>query len=51
MKALMPRLMCVSGVYFFHFRVITAIFIYNMCLCIGVGNAMLPKISRRSEDS
>ena len=42
--ALIPGVMCVSGVYFFHIGVITAGVLYNLSLGIGVVNAMLPKL-------
>ena len=45
--ALVPGIMCVGGVYFFHFGVIAATLMYNMSLGVGLGNAMLPKLNER----
>jgi Cu2+-exporting ATPase len=42
--SVIPGIMCVGGVYFFHIRIITAGILYNLCLMAGVGNAMLPKL-------
>jgi len=42
--AVIPGVLCVGGVYFFHIGVITASILYNLSLGAGVGNAMLPKI-------
>ncbi|MEK8020996.1 MAG: heavy metal translocating P-type ATPase [Candidatus Parabeggiatoa sp.] len=45
--AMIPGVMCVGGVYFFHIGVITAGVLYNISLGAGVGNAMLPKLRNR----
>jgi len=42
-----PSLLCVSGVFFFHFRILSAIILYNASLAAGVGNAMLPWFTER----
>ncbi len=46
--AMIPGVMCVGGVYLFHIGVITAGILYNLSLGAGVGNAMLPKLKRKS---
>ncbi|RKZ91160.1 MAG: hypothetical protein DRR19_07990 [Candidatus Parabeggiatoa sp. nov. 1] len=46
--AIIPGVMCVGGVYFFHIGVITAGVLYNLSLGAGVGNAMLPKLRSKS---
>lgn len=42
-SAVIPGILCVGGVYFFHIGVITAGILYNISLGLGVTNAMLPK--------
>ncbi|ETR69012.1 MAG: hypothetical protein OMM_09960 [Candidatus Magnetoglobus multicellularis str. Araruama] len=42
--SVIPGIMCVGGVYFFHIGIITAGILYNLCLMAGVENAMLPKL-------
>ncbi len=46
--AVIPGVMCVSGVYFFHIGVIAAGVLYNLSLGAGVVNAMLPKLKSKS---
>ena len=42
-----PGLFCMGGVFFFHFRIISAVMLYNASLVVGVGNAMLPRLTRQ----
>jgi heavy metal translocating P-type ATPase len=39
-----PGIICVGGVFFFHFRILAAIMLYNASLVAGVTNAMVPWI-------
>ncbi len=41
--ALAPGFLCIAGVFFFHFRILSAVMLYNASLTAGVGNAMLPR--------
>jgi len=37
-----PGLICVGGIFFLHFGIFTALAFYNLTMCGGVINAMLP---------
>lgn len=39
---IVPGLICVGGVFFFHFGLLTSIILYNTALALSVSNAMLP---------
>jgi hypothetical protein len=47
LMATVPSIICIGGVYFFHWGVVTAIMIYNLGLVGSLGNAMLPLIVRQ----
>lgn len=45
-----PGVICVTGAFFFHFGILSAILLYNVGLVAGVGNAMLPLINEKKRD-
>ncbi|NJP07342.1 MAG: heavy metal translocating P-type ATPase, partial [Chloroflexaceae bacterium] len=44
---LIPGVICIGGVFFLHFGVLTAVLLYNAGLVAGVTNAMLPMARHR----
>lgn len=47
--AIIPGVICIGGVYFFHMGVVAAGLLYNLSLVTGVSNAMLPKIQNKTK--
>lgn len=47
LTTLVPGVLCVGGVFFFHFGIFTALLLYNTGLAAGVVNAMLPVVRQR----
>lgn len=43
-----PGLFCLGGIFFFKFRILSAMICYNASLVAGLGNALLPALNRRS---
>lgn len=48
---MVPGIICVGGVFFFHFGLVSAILLYNLSLVMSLGNAMLPWIKHQREKS
>ena len=44
---IIPGLICIGGVYFLHFGLLTVTLLYNASLAVGVANAMLPMIENK----
>jgi len=45
-SGILPGVITISGAFFFHFSIISAIVLYNVGLVAGVANAMLPMIKK-----
>ncbi len=45
-----PGVICVGGVYFFHLGIISAQILYNVGLAMGIGNAMIPLASQNDPE-
>ncbi len=46
---IIPGLICVGGVWFFHWGILTAMMSYYAALVFGVSNAMLPLVKHQTE--
>ena len=48
---IMPGVICVGGVLFFHFGIVSSLILFNMGLAASVSNALLPLIRHQREKS
>jgi Cu2+-exporting ATPase len=46
-----PGLVCIGGVFFLHFGILSSVLLFNLSLGAGVTNAMLPMLQRQPQDS
>lgn len=44
-----PGLLCLGGIFFFKFQLLSAMVCYNASLVAGLGNALLPALSRETD--
>ncbi len=51
MTTIIPGAICVGGVFFLHFNLLTAVMLYNVGLVAGVGNAMAPIVQHHMHES
>ena len=47
--SIVPGIFCIGGVFLFNFGIVSSIMLYNLSLATGVGNAMLPIITYKSQ--
>ena len=47
--SVVPGIFCIGGVFLFNFGIVSSIILYNLSLATGVGNAMLPMITYKSQ--
>ena len=47
-SSLVPGIICIGGVFFLHWGLVTAIMIYNVGLITGIGNAMRPLLRKNA---
>jgi len=46
--SIIPGFMCLGGVFFLHFGIVTTILLYDTSLLVGVWNAMSPSLKKRN---
>ena len=46
-----PSVLCVGGIFFLHFGILSAIIFYNISAIAGIGNALWPLISHQKKPS
>jgi Cu2+-exporting ATPase len=46
---LVPGVLCVGGIFFLHFGIISAMMFYNVSAIAGIGNALLPLSKNKSD--
>jgi Cu2+-exporting ATPase len=46
-----PSVLCVGGIFFLHFGILSAIMFYNISAIAGMGNALLPLLNRQKKSS
>jgi Cu2+-exporting ATPase len=46
--SIIPGFMCLGGVFFLHFGIVSTILLYNTSLVVGVWNAMSPSLKKRN---
>jgi len=51
MMTILPGLMCVGGIFFFHYGILSSIILYNTALVFSVSNSMYPLLKHKREQS
>ncbi len=46
---LVPGVLCVGGIFFLHFGILSAMIFYNISAIAGIGNALLPLIKQKMD--
>jgi Cu2+-exporting ATPase len=46
-----PSVLCVGGIFFLHFGILSAIMFYNISAIAGIGNALLPLLNHQKKPS
>ena len=46
-----PGLVCVGGIFFFHFGILSSVLLFNLSLLASVTNALLPLIQSETQDT